>query len=88
MAKIRVYELAKELNMTNKQLLDRMREIDIQVKTHMSALEDDVVEAIKASISKEATAGSEDGRSQSTVIRRRRTVTKTPSVFTMVTRCT
>ena len=38
MAKIRVYELAKQLNMTNKVLLEKLKEMDIAVKSHMSAI--------------------------------------------------
>ena len=43
MAKVRVYELAKDLNMTNKQLLNKMKELKIQVKSHMSSLEDSAI---------------------------------------------
>lgn len=40
----RVHELAKDLNMSNKDLLDRINGMGIEVKTHMSVLEDiDVV---------------------------------------------
>ena len=35
MAKVRVYELAKDLNMTNKALLNKMKELKIEVKSHM-----------------------------------------------------
>ena len=50
MAKVRVYELAKDLNMTNKQLLNKMKELKIEVKSHMSSLEDSTVTAIKREI--------------------------------------
>ncbi|WDP91446.1 MAG: translation initiation factor IF-2 [Desulfobacter sp.] len=50
MAKVRVYELAKDLNMTNKQLLNKMKELKIQVKSHMSSLEDSAVIEIKNSL--------------------------------------
>ncbi|MDQ2086896.1 translation initiation factor IF-2 [Herbivorax sp. ANBcel31] len=39
MTKKRVYELAKELNTTSKRLIEKLSEIDIVVKNHMSLLE-------------------------------------------------
>ncbi len=50
MAKVRVYELAKDLNMTNRALLNKMKELKIEVKSHMSSLEDSAVSAIKRSL--------------------------------------
>ncbi len=40
MEKYRVYELAKELNTTSKRLMEKLAEINIVVKNHMSLLED------------------------------------------------
>jgi translation initiation factor IF-2 len=39
--KIRVYELAKELKMTSKELMEKMKELDLAVNSHMSTLEND-----------------------------------------------
>jgi len=50
MAKVRVYELAKDLNMTNRALLNKMKELKIEVKSHMSSLEDGDISAIKKSM--------------------------------------
>jgi len=50
MAKVRVYELAKDLNMTNRALLNKMKELKIEVKSHMSSLEDSAVSTIKRSL--------------------------------------
>ena len=47
MAKMRVYELARDLNLTNKILLSKLNDMDITVKSHMSALDDDTVATIK-----------------------------------------
>jgi translation initiation factor IF-2 len=44
--KVRVYELAKELNTTSKRLMEKLAEIDINVKNHMSLLEDHELEAL------------------------------------------
>lgn len=46
MGKIRVYELAKELNTTSKRLMEKLAEININLKNHMSLLEDDQLEAL------------------------------------------
>ncbi len=46
MEKIRVYELAKELNTTSKRLIEKLAEININVKNHMSLLNQDELEAL------------------------------------------
>ena len=50
MAKIRIYELARALNMTNQALLERLAEMGIEAKSHMSSLEEDIVEKVKQEI--------------------------------------
>ena len=40
MEKVRVYELAKELNTTSKRLMEKLAEVNVVVKNHMSLLED------------------------------------------------
>jgi translation initiation factor IF-2 len=50
MAKIRIYELARDLNMTNKMLLEKIRDMDIDVKSHMSSLENETLALIKEKI--------------------------------------
>ncbi|HOA54640.1 MAG TPA: translation initiation factor IF-2 [Clostridiales bacterium] len=46
MEKVRVYELAKELNTTSKRLMEKLAEIDIKVKNHMSLLDKEELEAL------------------------------------------
>ena len=72
MAKIRVYELARELNMTNKALIEKMSDMDIAVKSHMSSLEDEAVTQIKAAFFGKPAEKVEETRIKPTVIRRRR----------------
>jgi len=72
MAKIRVYELARDLSMTNKTLLEKMREIDIPVKTHMSSLEEETVARIKKKLFGTPEKEIEITRIKPTVIRKRR----------------
>ncbi|WP_113674798.1 translation initiation factor IF-2 [Vallitalea guaymasensis] len=41
MSKVRVYEIAKQLGLSNKELLNTLKEFDIEVKNHMSSLTDE-----------------------------------------------
>ena len=45
MTKLRVHELAKELGMENKELMDVLAKKHVEVKSHMSSLSDEVVES-------------------------------------------
>ncbi|MCU6748195.1 translation initiation factor IF-2 [Faecalicatena acetigenes] len=47
MSKMRVHELAKELGMDNKELMDILGKKNVEVKSHMSSLEENVVEEIR-----------------------------------------
>ena len=76
MSKIRVYELARELSLTNKALMDKLKKMEIHVGSHMSSLEDDVVQRIKAVIFGKKEPSVQDTRVKSTVIRRRRKPTE------------
>ncbi|HCL4549670.1 translation initiation factor IF-2 [Clostridium botulinum] len=52
MAKIRVYELAKELNISSKELITLLEEeFSVEVKNHMSAIEDEDADLIKELLS-------------------------------------
>ena len=46
MEKVRVYELAKELNTTSKRLMEKLAEVNVVVKNHMSLLEDHELDAL------------------------------------------
>jgi len=78
MAKIRVYELARELNLTNKVLMDKLQGLGIKVGSHMSSLDDDTVQRIKAAIFGKKESDLEQTRVKPTVIRRRRKAAETP----------
>ena len=47
MGKMKLYELAKELNLTSKELVKKAGELGIEVKSHLSSLEDNDIEKIK-----------------------------------------
>jgi len=46
MAKIRVYELAKELGITSKDLTKTLESMGVEVKNHMSTIEQDIVDKV------------------------------------------
>ena len=72
MAKIRVYELARELNLKNKALLEKLSEMNIVVSSHMSSLEEETVTEIKAYLRGKKPGSVEHKRVKPTVIRRRK----------------
>ena len=61
---MRVHELAKELGLNSKDLLDQLTAMDIQPKNHMSTLDADVVERIRASVKKSAPAAAPSAPAQ------------------------
>jgi translation initiation factor IF-2 len=71
MSKMRVYELAKELGMDNKELIARLEKFGIAVKAHSSSLEDSDVERIRKEFSLGERNKVIEKRVKSTVIRRR-----------------
>ncbi|QTA93388.1 translation initiation factor IF-2 [Desulfonema magnum] len=72
MAKIRVYELARDLNMKSKVLLEKLKDMDITVGSHVSSLDDDVVTRVRADVFGAKSDSSDVKRLKSTVIRRRK----------------
>jgi translation initiation factor IF-2 len=54
MAKIRIYEIAKQLNLTSKEVLARLAELGIEAKTHSSSVTEDVIERLKGLMGGEA----------------------------------
>src|SRR5437764_13465312 len=53
MAKKRVYELAKDLGLSNKEMVDWLRAHEYDVKSHSSSLEDDQAQAVMERVSGE-----------------------------------
>ena len=71
MAKKRVYELAKDLGLENRELISRLEKIGIAVKSHSSTLEDGDLERIQAELLAPEAREVVEKRIKSTVIRRR-----------------
>jgi len=72
----RVYELARDLNMTNKDLLEKLREMEIEVGSHMSSLDEETVDRVKDNLRGKPASQIEEVRVKPTVIRRRKKVVK------------
>lgn len=71
MSKKRVYELAKELGLENKELIARLEKIGIAVRSHSSTLDDADLERIQAELLSPEPREVVEQRIKSTVIRRR-----------------
>lgn len=72
MAKVRVYELARELNLDSKELVDRINAGGLNVKNYMSTLDEESVQRVKQILSGAVSEVIEEKRVRPTVIRRRK----------------
>ncbi|MFH1350748.1 MAG: translation initiation factor IF-2 [Pseudomonadota bacterium] len=76
MAKIRVYELAKELNMESKVLVEKLIAGGVDIKNYMSTLDEDTTARVRDIISGAISEVVEEKRIKPTVIRRRKKTVK------------
>jgi translation initiation factor IF-2 len=74
MAKVRVYELARELNLDSKELVEKLLAGGINIKNYMSTLDEDTTVRAREIVSGEVTEIIEEKRIKATVIRRRKKV--------------
>jgi translation initiation factor IF-2 len=79
MAKIRAYKLAEELKLEREELIAKAAELGIDVRSPMSALEDDVADQLRARLGATARVVTQESRVGGTVIRRRRKVEEAPA---------
>ena len=56
MGKMKVHELAKELELSSKDLMDKLKKIGIEAKSHLSTLEDDEIKLIKEKLAKKTSS--------------------------------
>ena len=77
MAKLRVYELAKELDIPNTDLLERIDSLGIQIKGHMSSLDEEEAQLVRDTVTGRSQQLIEEKRVRRGVIRRRRKIVKT-----------
>jgi translation initiation factor IF-2 len=61
---IRVYQLAKELNLSSKELIEKLAEMDIQVKAHTSSLDEKTCDLLKAKFGKQEQAKVEEPKKE------------------------
>jgi len=80
MAKKRVYELAKDLGLSNKEMVDWLRAHEYDVKSHSSSLEDDQAQAVMERFSGERVpkAAAPKPPSSGVVLRRKKADTLGP----------
>src|SRR5262245_62688654 len=72
MSKVRVYEVAKQLNMDQKTLVTLFQSMGIgDVRNHMSAVESDVVERLKRHLERQKSPEVVEERIRPTVVKRR-----------------
>ena len=62
MAKIRVHELAKEMGLNSRDLVQRLQDLGIQVKNHFSTLEEAEVASFKNQVQRESSASRKSGQ--------------------------
>ncbi|UCF02351.1 MAG: translation initiation factor IF-2 [Deltaproteobacteria bacterium] len=77
MAKLRVYELAKELDIPNTDLLERIGSLGIQIKGHMSSLDEEQAQLVRDTVTGRSQQLIEEKRVRRGVIRRRRKIVRT-----------
>ncbi|MCG8419940.1 MAG: translation initiation factor IF-2 [Proteobacteria bacterium] len=70
-AKMRVYEIARELKVSNKELISKIRAIGLEVNNHMSSLDADDVSRLKRSMERDRLSKTETKRLSPSVLRRR-----------------
>ncbi len=72
MSKVRVYEVARELGVENRDLIQRMATLGIQVRNHMSVLDPAEVDRVKRALGKDRSETLVEERIRPTVVRRKR----------------
>lgn len=86
MAGMRVMQIAKKVNLTNKETVDKLNELGFEVKSHASVLDDETskkaIDALKASLetsSSEADLKSKNSKSRSKKATTKKELNKTPA---------
>lgn len=76
MAKLRVYELARELDIPNTDLLERIDSLGIHIKGHMSSLDEEQAQLLRDTVTGRSQQLIEEKRVRRGIIRRRRKIVK------------
>ena len=64
MSKIRIHEYAKEIGLSSKEVIDFLESKNIEVKSHMSSIEDDVLKVLDQKYKNQASKNKETNRGQ------------------------
>ncbi|MCZ6806393.1 MAG: translation initiation factor IF-2 [Deltaproteobacteria bacterium] len=72
MSKVRVYEVARELGVENRDLIQRIATLGIQVRNHMSVLDPAEVDRVKRALGRDRSETLIEERIRPTVVRRKR----------------
>jgi translation initiation factor IF-2 len=68
MSKMRVYEYAKKHNLSSKDVIHKLKEMDIEVSNHMATIESDVVEKLDRSLKKEEPKAQEKPQTKKNIV--------------------
>ncbi|MEM9195372.1 MAG: translation initiation factor IF-2 N-terminal domain-containing protein, partial [Myxococcota bacterium] len=71
MSKVRVYEVARDVGLANRELVQKIASLGIPVRNHMSALDPAEVDRVKRALDKERQENVVEERIRPTVVRRR-----------------
>ncbi|MEW6440704.1 MAG: translation initiation factor IF-2 [bacterium] len=74
MAKVRLYQLARELGVDNNELMEKLKSLGVDAKNHMATLADGEVDQVRALYRQAQEVKVDEVRIRPTVIRRRRKV--------------
>ena len=64
MSKIRIHEYAKEIGLSSKEVIDFLESKNIEVKSHMSSIEDDVLKVLDQKYKNQASKNKETNKGQ------------------------
>ena len=76
MGKIKIHEIAKKIGLTSKEVLERAHELNIEVKSHLSGVEDEQAKAIEDSFAKKT--GTSNSNTNKTEKKKEKKSTKQP----------
>ena len=60
MGKIKIYDIAKKLGLTSKEVLDIAKKLNIEAKSHLSGVEEDEAKKIESELSNKSEKGNSD----------------------------
>ena len=68
--KIRIYELAKMLNIENKNLLEILQDLGVEAKSHMSSIDTDIAQIVEETLREDKEAKHGDSKEATVTARK------------------